>query len=289
MQRRSIPASLALALVLALPLAAAASGASDPTMRHQAALENVTMPGTFDMIMRVLDFPVGSGAAPHTHAGPVLNIVLEDAITLRRQGTETTFATGEDWVDPPDMVHDARNTGAAKASLLATFLVPRGAQVSAPAPGGPQPPLPAPTTRSEVKIEGLVMAGQFAERMSVLDFAPGAGQPAYTHPGPAVVTVREGAFTLRRQGTARVVNAGESWVELPDVVHEVANTGAGVGTLLVTQLVPQGTTSGLPATGGGGGGDRPSVGWLAFLAGCALVAGSRLLRWGTRRGTTRRA
>ena len=101
MQRRSIPASLALALALALPLAAAASGATEPTVRHQAALENVTMPGTFDMIMRVLDFPAGAGAAPHTHAGPVLNIVLEGAITLRRPGTETTFATGQDWVDPP--------------------------------------------------------------------------------------------------------------------------------------------------------------------------------------------
>ena len=212
----------------------------------------------------------------------MLNIVLEGAITLRRQGAETAFATGKDWVDPADLVHDARNTGTAKGSLLATFLVPKGAQVSAPAPGGVQPPLPAPTTRSEVKIEGIVMLDQFTERMTVFDFAPGAGQPAHSHPGPVVVTVGAGAFTFRQQGTARVVNAGESWIELPDVIHEVTNTGNATGTLLVTQLVPKGTALATPATtpaaGGGGMARRTPSPVLLLLFGVLLLAGAFGLR-----------
>jgi quercetin dioxygenase-like cupin family protein len=81
------------------------------------------------------------------------------------------------------------------------------------------------------------MADAFDEVTVVLDFAPGAGVPAHVHGGPTLVTVLDGAITLKENNTEKTYKAGESWTEMPDHVHAVIN-GNNTVRVVVTFLLP---------------------------------------------------
>ena len=82
------------------------------------------------------------------------------------------------------------------------------------------------------------MVDAFDEVMVILDFAPGAGVPMHVHGGPTLVTVLDGAITLKDNGMEKTYKAGESWTEMPEHVHEAINNGDKTVRVVVTFLLP---------------------------------------------------
>ena len=62
-------------------------------------------------------------------------------------------------------------------------------------------------------------------KVDLPDFAPGADTGRHIHPTPRFVYVLEGALTMEMEGKpARAFKAGQSFVEMPNMVHAIKNT-----------------------------------------------------------------
>jgi quercetin dioxygenase-like cupin family protein len=113
-----------------------------PTMLYLFRTD-VTIPtGGYEVAHTVFDFVPGAQTPPHTHPGQVFTTVLDGAIAFRAGGTEKVYGVGESFVEQPGVVGQAVNAAPAKTTLLVTFILPKGAALSAPvtasAPGAPR-------------------------------------------------------------------------------------------------------------------------------------------------------
>ena len=286
MSRRVAFTATAILLTLALaPLGAGGQAPPGPTIRHQFRTAGLPAPGPMELVKTVFEYPPGSATPPHTHPGLVVGTVLEGEVTFRALGSEQVYRVGDTIVERPNEVGVARNAGAGRARQMVSIVVPKGAMPSTPQPGEPAPPL-TPTALYLYRIDAVIPAGPYEVAHTVLDFAPGAQTPAHTHPGQVVATVLEGELTFRTQGAERVYRAGESFVELPNVVGQALNLTAARTTVLGTYLLPQGAAlstpvqemPGLPATGAGGQRWPPTALWLVVLGGAGLAVGGQLVR-----------
>ena len=279
MRRRSILATLLLVLAFALPAAVAAADPPAPVPRHVYRMAGLPLSGPAEVVQFLFEFAPGAATPPHTHPGLTLGTVLEGEVTFEMGGAAKVYKVGETIVERPGEVGLARNATAATTQ-----------------PGGPSPAPPAPVARYLYRTAAVIPAGEYEVAHVVLDFAPGAQTPIYTHPGQIVVTVLAGQNTFSTAGKTTVYQVGESFVELPGAVGQARNAGTAPLTVFATFLLPPGaplsvpiapappsTVPGLPSTGAGGGGDRPPAGWLVLAAAAALVAGGGLLRRRARR------
>ena len=294
MRRRAIWLMLAMLLALVIPLGVAAQDPPAPVARYLFRTAGVPLAGPVELVQVVADFAPGAWSPLHNHAGQVATTVIAGALTLRAEGTETLYRPGETWVEVPGgRVHQAGNAGAAPAAAMGTYLVPQGAPLSTPHPGGPGPAPPGPTARHQFRTAAALPAGPYELAHTVLEFAPGAQTPPHTHPGQVFVSVLEGELTFASQGATKVYRAGESFVEQPGVAGQAANRGGVPAAAMVTYLVPRGAPlstpapgmPGLPATGAGNARRPAAALWLVALGGAGLVVVDRLLR---RRATARR-
>jgi quercetin dioxygenase-like cupin family protein len=126
--------------------------ATGPTPVAQGTYVIANPPPQFEVVQALLDFAPGAWTPAHSHGGPVLVTVLEGQVTERRPGVERRFGPGEGWTENEGDVHAAGNDSGAKASVVASFLLRRGAQLTTvqavplgPAPAAAQPaPAAAP-------------------------------------------------------------------------------------------------------------------------------------------------
>lgn len=106
---------------------------------------DVTIPsGAYEVAHTVFDFVPGAQTLPHIHPGQVFTTVLEGAIAFRVEGTAKVYGVGESFVEQPGVVGQAVNAAQAKTTLLVTFILPKGAALSAPVTA----PVTAPPTAS---------------------------------------------------------------------------------------------------------------------------------------------
>lgn len=120
---------------------------------------------------------------------------------------------------------------------------------------GQNPPGPSTSAEANVEVVGPPAAMDLVQ--SILQFAPGAFTPPHWHPGPTLNLVLDGEITERDADGERVLRAGESWSDMPGVVHVAGNAGSTPATLAVIFMVPKGLPRtivvpnivGRPATG----------------------------------------
>jgi quercetin dioxygenase-like cupin family protein len=87
-------------------------------------------------------------------------------------------------------------------------------------------------------------------RMMIVEFAPGAGSPAHSHPGAIFAYVLEGSIVSGLNDTeARTYGAGESWYEEPGCVHRVSHNASATqkARLLVFFVTQPGKPVVIPA------------------------------------------
>ena len=101
-----------------------------PTTVTRSSLRLTEVPSALNLVQVQLDFAPGAWTPPHWHGGPLLVTVIEGEIAMRQQGTERTFKAGELWIEYPGVVHAAGNRTSGTATVVVTFLMPKGGRLT---------------------------------------------------------------------------------------------------------------------------------------------------------------
>lgn len=248
-RRLRLTALLALLFLTLGPSSVFGQAPPGPVVRYQFRTEGLAQSSTFNAVQNLTYFEPGAATPFHTHPGQVVVGVLEGEMTRRsHDGTEAVYKAGESWVEHPNDVHQARNTGASRSPLMVTYLLPKDAPLSSPVPGDTTAP-PRPFVTYQFKTDVAPMPDRFDVAQQVLDFAPGAATPFHTHPGVVVVTVLEGENTFSVNGVEKVYKAGESFVEGPGEVYQARNATAARMSVMASFLIPPGAPLSTPHAG----------------------------------------
>jgi quercetin dioxygenase-like cupin family protein len=114
---------------------AGAVGAQAPTFKRTILQQaDISAPGR-EVVTAVAEFQPGASPGRHTHPGEEIGYVLEGTVSLEQQGKPTVMLSpGQSFLIPAGTIHNATNTGAGTARLLATYIVEKGKPLATPAP-----------------------------------------------------------------------------------------------------------------------------------------------------------
>jgi quercetin dioxygenase-like cupin family protein len=239
-RRLRLTALLALLFLTLGPSSVFGQAPPGPVVRYQFRTEGLPQPSAFNAVHSRVYFEPGAATPFHTHPGQVLVSVLDGEMTRRsHDGVDTVYKAGESWTERPNEVHQARNAGASRSSIMVTYLLPKDAPLSNPVPGDTTPP-PRPFVSYQFRTDVQPMTDPFDVVQLVQDFEPGAATPFHTHPGVVVVTVLEGENTFSVNGVEKVYKAGESFVEVPGEVYQARNATTARMSVMASFLIPKG-------------------------------------------------
>lgn len=114
------------------PQPGAAAPAIAPTTLYLFRADAFFPGDPYEVAQTVLDFAPGAQTPAHTHPGQTFVTVLAGEITFTTQGATKVYKVGESFIELPEAVGVARNAGAVPATVLATYLLPKGAPLSTP-------------------------------------------------------------------------------------------------------------------------------------------------------------
>jgi quercetin dioxygenase-like cupin family protein len=84
-----------------------------------------------EVITAKAEFAAGAAAGPHTHPGDEISYVAQGAIEVLIGGKSTTYKTGEAFMVPAGMVHDAKAVGG-PAVVIVNYLIEKGKPATTP-------------------------------------------------------------------------------------------------------------------------------------------------------------
>jgi quercetin dioxygenase-like cupin family protein len=93
-------------------------------------LDSPSISGGYSLIQQVLDFAPGSSTAKHRHGGPGVITVIQGNVTLNTDGKDQAYTTGQSFTEIPGQTLRAFNRGSTDVIVVATYLVPDGAQLT---------------------------------------------------------------------------------------------------------------------------------------------------------------
>jgi quercetin dioxygenase-like cupin family protein len=125
-----ISVTLAAAIALSIGVTLGSQLAPGPVPRVQSTFAVDAPPDPAELVQAVLDFPVGTVVPPHTHGGAAYITILTGELTVQGPDGARTYGPGDTLVEQPGQVYAAFNPGKAPASLVVTYLVPKGAPVT---------------------------------------------------------------------------------------------------------------------------------------------------------------
>lgn len=97
---------------------------------YSFTLASTSISGGYSLIQQVLDFAPGSQTPKQRHGGPGVITVLQGQITLNNDGIERTYSVGDSFAVAPGQTLQASNQGSSEVVLVATYLLPDGAQLT---------------------------------------------------------------------------------------------------------------------------------------------------------------
>ena len=97
---------------------------------YSYTLDSLTLTGGYSVIQQVLDFAPGAQTLKHRHGGPGVVTVIKGQVTLNVDGTEKTYGVGDSFSEMPGQTLQAFNRGSTELIVVATFLLPDGAQLT---------------------------------------------------------------------------------------------------------------------------------------------------------------
>jgi len=112
------------------PVAGQLAPATPNKTLYTFTLESPSISGGYSLIQQVLDFAPGSQTLKHRHGGPGVITVLKGQITLNSDGEEKTYSVGESFTETPSQTLQAFNRGSTELIVVATFILPDGAQLT---------------------------------------------------------------------------------------------------------------------------------------------------------------
>jgi quercetin dioxygenase-like cupin family protein len=110
------------------------AGQPAPTILNKTlysfTLDSPSVSGGYSLVQQVLTFAPGSQTPKHRHGGPGVITVLQGQVTLNRDGVEKTYTAGESFTETPGQKLQAFNRGSTELMVVATYLLPDGAQLT---------------------------------------------------------------------------------------------------------------------------------------------------------------
>lgn len=112
------------------PVAGQPAPATPNKTLYTFTLDSPSISGGYSLIQQVLDFAPGSQTPRHRYGGPGVITVLQGQATLSSDGVETTYHVGDSFTETPGQVLQALNRGATELIVVASYLIPDGAQLT---------------------------------------------------------------------------------------------------------------------------------------------------------------
>lgn len=112
------------------PVAGQPAPATPNKTLYSFTLASPNVSGGYTLIQQVLDFAPGSQTLKHRHGGPGVITVIQGQVTLSSDGAEKTYNVGDSLTETPGQVLQAFNRGSTELIVVATYLLPDGAQLT---------------------------------------------------------------------------------------------------------------------------------------------------------------
>ena len=113
-----------------VPVAGQPAPATPNKTLYTLTLNSANVNGGYGIVQQVLDFAPGSQTPRHRHGGPGVITVIQGQITLSRDGAGQTYDTGSSFFELPGQTLQAVNRGGIDAIVVASYLLPDGAQLT---------------------------------------------------------------------------------------------------------------------------------------------------------------
>jgi quercetin dioxygenase-like cupin family protein len=114
------------------PQAGAPAPSIAPTSLYLLRADAFFPGDAYEVVQQVLDFAPGAQTPLHSHPGQVFVTVIAGEITFTTGGATKVYKTGESFIELPEVVGQARNAGTGQATVMATYLLPKGSALSTP-------------------------------------------------------------------------------------------------------------------------------------------------------------
>lgn len=117
-----------------------------PVAVYQTRAAGPAISGALDVVQLQADFAPGAWTPQHEHGGLGVVTVTEGSMRVRNASGETSYGTGESWVEGEGEVAAVGNAGDQPARLVGTFVLPRGATLTTVREPASAMPTTLPTT-----------------------------------------------------------------------------------------------------------------------------------------------
>lgn len=112
------------------PIAGQPAPATPNKTLYSFTLASPSISGGYSVIQQVLDFAPGAQTPKHRHGGPGVITVLQGEVTLNTDGVTKTYTVGDSFTEIPGQTLQAFNRGSSQLIVVATYLLPDGAQLT---------------------------------------------------------------------------------------------------------------------------------------------------------------
>jgi quercetin dioxygenase-like cupin family protein len=104
-----------------------------PEVKRTVLLRHDTPAQGFEAVLVRVEIPVGGREGRHTHPGLLIIHVEEGTLSLDYEGQPTTdYKPGDSVVVEAGKIHEGINRGSTPIKVIATFVIPKGATLTAP-------------------------------------------------------------------------------------------------------------------------------------------------------------
>jgi quercetin dioxygenase-like cupin family protein len=220
-------------------ISAAAGGPARLSTSFESWFEVIDRPGApFEIVQRVVEFPIGSRAARHVNGGPAYLTVLGGELTMWiGDAPARAYPVGESFVEPFRTAAEAANLGATEATVLVTYLIPVGSAVSmlegaSTLPADQRPPGPTLRFESRLRIDEELPYSQVGQVLQT--YEPGAWTVAAEAPTARLLSVVSGEVTVLTGATQQTYSAGQHWIERPGQAWLSGNSGSSPAVVAVS-------------------------------------------------------
>jgi quercetin dioxygenase-like cupin family protein len=98
---------------------------SGPAAFTRTELQRLPSPvPSWEIVQSLAEIPEGVASGRHSHPGPEIGYIVAGDVTMEFDDRPTlVLRTGDPFLIPSDVIHNARNTGNVTTKMLSTYVV----------------------------------------------------------------------------------------------------------------------------------------------------------------------
>jgi quercetin dioxygenase-like cupin family protein len=110
-----------------MTLESGSTGSAEPAFKR-TELQRLPSPNPgWEIVQSLAEIPEGVASGRHSHPGPEVGYIVRGDVAMEFDGRPTlTLCSGDPFLIPPDVIHNARNVGTVTTKMLSTYVVDEG-------------------------------------------------------------------------------------------------------------------------------------------------------------------